>query len=174
MILALEFILRFRKPLAIVAMAATLFGFFVTGYHRGHRAAAAQWQAMYAADIAAANAATVQALNKARDAEQQAAKQVAEIEGKLHEQQVKANNDQERLLADVRSGAVGLRQRLTCPPSKPSPMPGAASSASSSDAAEKRGLQPADADFLIRLAGRADEVTRQLVSCQSILSAERQ
>lgn len=72
-------------------------------------------------------------------------------------------------IAELRDGTRRLRDRFTCPPGVPS----AAPSASGGDAAQAAGLQPEDAEFLIRLAADADDTARRLTACQQILIAER-
>ena len=117
----------------------------------------------------------ITAQGKVREAEQKAAWKVSEIESKLHEQNTKASADQAKLLNDVRSGTVSLRDRFTCPNTTDSgnSVPTVTASASIDNATEKRGLQREDAEFLVQLAGQADEVTRQLSACQAMLVQER-
>lgn len=118
----------------------------------------------------------ITAQGKVREAEQKAAQQVSEIENKLHEQNTKASDDQAKFLNDVRTGAISLRDRFTCPSTtnnSSNSVPNTAASASTDNAIEKRGLQREDAEFLISESNRADEIVRQLTSCQAMLIQER-
>lgn len=115
----------------------------------------------------------ITAQSKVREAEQKAARKVSEIESKLHEQNTKASADQAKLLNDVRSGTVSLRDRFTCPATQSIGVPATPTSTSGDHGAEKRGLQREDAEFLVSESERADEVVRQLTACQAMLVQER-
>lgn len=115
----------------------------------------------------------ITAQGKVREAEQKAARKVSEIESKLHEQNTKASADQAKLLNDVRSGTVSLRDRFTCPATQSIGVPKTTTSTSGDHGAEKRGLQREDAEFLVSESERADEVVRQLTACQAMLVQER-
>lgn len=118
--------------------------------------------------------ALAQEQSKVRAAEQKAAQQVSKIESKLHEQNTKASTDQANLISNVRSGTVSLRDRFTCPSTTTTSVPTITTSTIGNPTTEKRGLQREDAEFLVQLAGQADEITRQLGSCQAMLIQERQ
>lgn len=146
---------------------ALLFG----AYRHGVTTTETAWQARHNAELAKANQATADAQAQAREAERRGVEAVAIIEGQLHDQQQQAQADRDRLLADIDSGAVRVRDRFTCPAA--GGMPGAATSAGQRDAGKVGGLRREDVRFLVRLANEADAVTRQLQACQQILQAER-
>jgi len=82
------------------------------------------------------------------------------------------SNDQKAnaaAIASIRSGAIKLRKRFTCATSSANPVPKTADSSGVSNGQAKSGLQPADAEFLVQLADRADAVVHQLDACQAIL-----
>lgn len=74
------------------------------------------------------------------------------------------------LVAGVRDGTVRVLPRFTCPAI---PAAAARAGAGGSDASSPRGLSAADAEFLVRFAGDADDVARQLAACQAVVAADR-
>jgi prophage endopeptidase len=117
--------------------------------------------------VAKAAQAVVKQTNTARAAEHTAAVDVNHVDQKLVDSLQEANNEQTRIIADLRSGNLRLRKRLA---SSSGPV---AAGAGASDAAAQPGLQEQDAEFLVRLAGEADDVVRQLSACQSIIQIDR-
>lgn len=75
-------------------------------------------------------------------------------------------------IAGIHDGSKRLRDKFRCPtPAKqPDPVPSASTSTGINNEASGGGLQPADAEFLIRLGHEADEVVGQLTACQSRLN----
>lgn len=74
-------------------------------------------------------------------------------------------------VGDVHAGRV--RDRFKCP----TPQGGAgapAASAGLGDGGAPRGLSDADAEFLVRFAGEADDTRRQLAACQVVVRADRE
>lgn len=133
-------------------------------YNRGYDAAATH----YEAKLAAQHKAHVEAW---RAAERRSVAQMAVIDQQHQEEIQRAIQERDDIISDLRAGNLRLRERFTCPSSE---LPGAGPSASGGDAGESAGLQPADAEFLIRLAAEADEVTRQLAACQAVIRADRE
>lgn len=82
-----------------------------------------------------------------------------------------ALQNRDRVIAGLRSGTVRLREHFTCP--AVAGVPQTPAGAGASDGTEAGGLSREDAEFLVREAGRADDVVRQLTACQAILKSER-
>lgn len=151
---------------ALACCAALLFG----AYSHGVSTTDTAWQAKHNAALAKANQAAAEAQAGAREAERRAAEEINAIEGKLHDQEQAAAAERDRLLADLESGAVRLRDRFTCPAGG---VPGTAANPGQREPGKVGGLQQADVRLLVRLANEADAVTRQLQACQAILKSDR-
>lgn len=133
-------------------------------YDLGYEAAATH----YEAKLAAQHKAHVEAW---RAAERKSVEQMTVIDQQHQEEIQRAIQERDDIISDLRAGNLRLRERFTCPSPE---LPGAGPAASGGDAGESAGLQPADAEFLIRLAAEADEVTRQLAACQAVIRADRE
>lgn len=115
--------------------------------------------------------ATFEALARVR--EHQRAEEVAELYTHFHQENVNARSDTDRTIAGLRAGTLQLRERLaarTCP----GDLSGAAGAAGGAAAAGEAGLRRDDADVLVRLADRADDVARRLNLCIAIAKKERE
>jgi hypothetical protein len=88
----------------------------------------------------------------------------------LRKENERAKQDADRTIADLRRGAIRLRDRFTCK----STVPAAAGSPARSDEAGQGGFTVEDASIALRIASDGDAAIRQLTACQAILSAERQ
>lgn len=62
-----------------------------------------------------------------------------------------------------------LRDKFTCASLRGEQLPGAAPTVPAGDGEDQAGLQPADEEFLVRLAGRADLCANTLAACQDSL-----
>lgn len=141
-----------------LALAACLF--FVTLQRNDARQDFASYKA--AVIIATAKAETA-----ARESERKQAAAILAATDKLTKENDHARETVAALTADLRSGALKLRERFTCP----ARVPGAAASPGVGDEAAAGGLSGEDAEFLVSEASRADEVARQLTACQAIIGA---
>lgn len=121
---------------------------------------------LYKAEVIAA---TAKAADAARRSERLQTEAIAAATDKLTKENDHARETVAALTADLRSGAIRLRDRFTCPAA--ARVPGAAANPRGSDEAAAGGLLAEDAQFFVSEAGRADEVARQLTACQGILSA---
>ena len=166
--------------IAGIAFLAALAGLYGLIDHRGYtRGAAEVTAAVEARDnkaLAEANK-RIQALQEAARAQEQAkAAQVVAISTHYQKEISDAKVRNALLDADVRAGRLRLRD------------PGAASTAvcdrgQTSETAASPGrsdgptggqLSAASSGFLLALTGEADDVTRQLGACQSLIRADRQ
>lgn len=151
------------------AIITFLIGAFAWYHHSVYASGKAAVTAQYNADNALRLqqiAAMQMALNTAARQKQEA---IAAIDA--HYQQVMIDDQKinDATIASVRSGALKLRKRFTCPAVRANPVPKTADSSGSGNGSAKGGLQPSDAEFLIQLADRADAVVHQLDACQAIL-----
>lgn len=158
------------KVAAVLAIVLLLTG---TAYVKG-RAAAAQKFNLQLSMISLEHTKQLAAMEaSARSKEQALVQQVAAI-AYQHEEQLKdEQNKSDAVIAGLRAGTVQLRKRFACDAGSSGGVPGAAASATSGDATAGRGLQGADAEFLVREAAAADEVVLQLQACQAVVHADR-
>lgn len=77
----------------------------------------------------------------------------------------------DRTISDMRAGALQLRPELTC--RAPGSVPDTSASPGKRDAAGPGGLRAADAELLVRLADRADQLALQLQAAQAVIAADR-
>jgi hypothetical protein len=114
-----------------------------------------------------------QAKNRAQ--EQEHVQEMADLDAQHHKDMQNEIDSREHTIADLRAGTLRLRKQFTCPAATAA---GAASQAGTGtglgDGASSGGLQTADAEFLLREAGRADQVVVQLQACQDIVRKDRQ
>jgi len=151
------------------AIITFLIGAFAWYHHSVFAAGKAAVTAQYNADNALRLkqlAAMQMALNTAARQKQEA---IAAMDAQY--QQVISNDQKanDAAIASIRSGALKLRKRFTCAAASANPVPKTADSSGVSNGQAKSGLQPADAEFLVQLADRADAVVHQLDACQAIL-----
>lgn len=163
-------ILRYAPQLIIAALvAAALFG----AYRHGVTVTTTAWKLDVATQKAKADAKILEAQDAVMEAERRGAASVAIIEGRLYEQEQEAAAIQARLRDDLRTGAVRLRDRFTCPASAGG-VPGTASDSGGAVGIASGGLRADDAEFLISEARRADTVARELQACKDTLVAWRE
>lgn len=154
--------------IAVAVVAAVLFG----AYHHG----VSVTEDKYERRAAEQEAANIKALNELNDkaiaAERQHAIDLAAIDQR-HQGDLKNEIDsRDRIITDLRSGAMQLRKRFTCAPAVER-VPAVAARAGIGDAGQAGGLQREDAEFLVREASRADEVVLQLRACQGVVRDDR-
>jgi hypothetical protein len=160
------------KPVTETIIAfAVIAGLLGAGYVTGTRVANLQWQGKWSARDAADNEARTLASENARKDEQQAAENAAAIDKAYQQGAAHAKANADRIIADLHTGALKLRQSLTCTISG-ADLSNTNSATRISDAARTCGLSNADAEFLIRFAERADQVALQLRAAQAFIQAE--
>lgn len=146
----------------LLAAVALLGGVWLHGYHRADSGWEARWtaqEAVYAAERKAAE-------DAARKTEERHRAEYKAIAGRFLALQEKADEDHAATVADLRRGALRVRQRFTCPR-----VPDAAGSPEGTDGAGPRGLSPADAELLLRVGRDADEIARKLNALQDAVRA---
>jgi hypothetical protein len=137
-----------------LVVLALLWGFGHWRYNAGQADVQARWDAQEAAYALQRAEAAIAARNtEARwRAEYQA------IADRFIAEQKEADEKYQSDIAGLRSRALRVRDRLTCPSGRAEAPAGAGSVAQAGQA----GLLPEDAGFLLREAARADAVARQL------------
>lgn len=147
---------------------------FAWGKHVGTKDGKAALDSAIATLDAEHSKALASAVQAARTQEQQAAADQAAITSKLIEDLRHEKQNADATVAGLRAGAVQLRDRFTCADASPrGGVPSTSTSAAGSDATAARGLQPEDAEFLVRESSRADQVAQQLAACQAVIQSDR-
>ena len=154
----------------IIALAVCA-GLFGSGLFIGVDGANQLWQAKWSERDASDAQASALESERARADEHKAAENAAAIdkayqEG-VHDAETKAN----RIIADLHTGNLRLRQSLTCT-IRAADLSSTNSAARVTDAASACGLSTDDAAFLIRFAERADKVAEQLKAAQQFIQCE--
>lgn len=125
-----------------------------------------------------------QALTIQRERAEAAEQQTRDLEAKhrtdmaaADQRLTEALNDEraksEAAVAAVRAGTVRVRDRFTCPATGSGQLSNPGTGTGPGDGAAAHGLQSTDVEFLLRLAGEADEVAQRLKACQAIVRADR-
>ncbi len=86
------------------------------------------------------------------------ARTISDMAAKALQEQADAEQQIEALRADLRSGALRLRQRFTCQASRPAKLGAVAAAAADQQAA---GLTPEDEEALVRIAIDGDDAIRE-------------
>lgn len=78
-------------------------------------------------------------------------------------------------VAAIHDGSKRVRDKFRCPaPAKrPDPLPTPGPAPGGGDEAPQGGLQPADAEFLVRFGHEADGIVRQLTACQDYITQQK-
>lgn len=142
-------------------------GVFLAGYQYSNHTWQAKWSARDASD---AKASALES-ERARADEHKAAETAAAIDKAYQQGAAHAKANADRIIADLHTGNLRLRQSFTCTISSVS-VSSTNSAARISDAARTCGLSTADAEFLIRFAERADKVAMQLKAAQQFIQCE--
>jgi uncharacterized protein YciW len=155
------------------ALVAALLGWV---HHAGVVSTTQRLDAQYGAQIAELHADADKQhaadLEAARTSEQAHGQALTAIESNhlkaVHDEKAKFD----RTITDLRAGTLRLRDNLTCAADSSS-LPSAATGATLSLDAGKRGLQPEDVETLVRIAADADQVAHQLEAAQAVIAADR-
>lgn len=140
----------------------------------GHTAERTTWQTRENTELRTANAKIITLQTSARSIEQKHALALAAVSTHYEEELTHATKQRVADVAAVRAGTLRLRDPN--PPSiyatgnRPAETgPGAGGR----DGSEGAGLSEATAEFLLALAGDADDITRQLTACQGVIIEDR-
>lgn len=156
----------------LVALALAAAGGYARGDHDGKLSEHDQWVTREAALNADAAKKIKEAADSARAEERSKAEKQAQISTDLQAKLQEAENEKNRLAADVRAGKRKLSISARCPP-RGDPK-GAVAAPSGGRDGETRAELPVEAsDFLIGLATEADNLARQLSACQAVILSDR-
>lgn len=153
--------------------AGVLFACYWAGANRTEKLLTAQHQAQLqqiTADHAQAMADATEAMRKQ---ERQHADAMAALDAQKTRELENEKAIADATIADLRADAIRVRDKFTCGTASATAAGQAGGTTSMGDARANGGLQAADAEFLLREAARADEVTLQLQACQAIIRADR-
>jgi Bacteriophage Rz lysis protein len=148
-------------PLRVYAILAGLLitVALVLGYgHSRYNAGQADVQAAWDAKEAEYALQRAEAAIAARNTEARWRAEYQAIADRFLKEQADADENHAAVVAGLRAGRIRVRDNLTCPSGRAE----AATDAARAIAAGQTGLLPADAEFLLREAQRADAVARQL------------
>lgn len=156
----------------VLAVAAVLAALWAS-YSFGHDVASEHYQRVIAQHDADNSKALAAEQLRYRGLEQQHAADIAAID-QQHQQAIENEIiSRDRTIADLRAGAVGLRDKFTTCQRTRGAAAKAGTSTSQRDAAASIELQREDAEFLVQLASEADRVADQLRACQGVVRADR-
>jgi len=151
----------------------------IAGFFYGSSITADSLNASHKAEIQTINARNAKAVvalqSNVRALEQGRVTDMATLDKQFTERLKHEIDSKDRTIADLRAGTVQLRKRFSCDDRTAQGGTGApGTSTSLGDAGTPGGLQTEDAEFLLREAGRADEVVAQLSACQAIVRKDRE
>ena len=141
-------------------------------YTRGRNDAADKYKALMAEADKVHAQQLVATTNVYRLREQNHAAEIASIDKHYTEQLKNVQSKNKADIAALRSGTLQLQQRFVGQ-NTGSTMSTTVPCTGMGDGTGRGGLQPADAEFLVSEAGRADEIVIRLQASQQILSADR-
>lgn len=152
-----------------IAIAAFLYGSSMT---------ADRLNAIHEAQVQAVNMANAQAhaslVEQMRTKERQHADDMAALDAKYTKELTHERAEADRIIADLRTDVVRVRDEFTCAYGAAQGGAGkAGTSTSLGDGRKAGGLQKPHVEFLLSEAGRADEVVKQLQACQAIVRQDR-
>lgn len=143
------------------------------GYKHGTKIERAAWMERENKELAAANAKILKMTKEARDAEQAHASAVNKISTDLQGKADAAKSEVERLKSNSRAGTFRLRDPAAGKDSCGSGTAETGASPGERDGQKGAVISGAATEFLLQLAGEADEITVQLGACQEIIRADR-
>ena len=163
---------------AVVLIILVITALFGRGqFEHGRRTERAEWLARDNVALKQANTRIQQLEEQGRVKERQHAQDMAVAEADYQEGLKHERAAKDRVIADLRSGALRLRVAVTEANNTDNNSGNAAATlgtgTAGGDGAARAELSDAAAEFLVGLAGEADEVTRQLSACQAVVVADR-
>lgn len=156
-----------------VAALLAIIGSFFYGNHTGAKTEAAKWLKRENVELVAANAKIIEITVRNRAIEQKAAQDMTAVAVKLQKENLNGLAKKDRVIADLRSGALKLR---ICPASEAAAGvagPAVASSGQRDNAGQGAYLSRPRVETLIGIANEADDLVRTLTACQAVIQADR-
>lgn len=156
----------------LVALALASAGGYWRGSHDGKLAEHDEWVTREAKLNADAAKKIKDAAESARLEERSKAEKQAEISADLQAKLQEAENEKNRLAADVRAGRRKMSITARCPP-RGDPKGAVAASPGGRDGEARAELPVEASNFLVGLASEADNIARQLAACQAVILSDR-
>lgn len=158
----------------LIAWLASLAGVGYWQNDAGHTAERVVWQGKSITELEMDNKAVRDTEEKYRAIEQDHAAVQAGISKNYQEQLKNANQKTADLIAAARSGAFRLRDpNAIARPPRGDNLPETSASTGGHDGRASGELSATATEFLLGLAGEADNIARQLAVCQSVIRADR-
>lgn len=162
--------------LAIEALAAVAIA--IAAFLYGSSVTADRLNAIHEARVQAVNMANAQAhaalVEEMRENERQHADSMAALDAKYTKELTHEKAEADRIIADLRTDAVRVRDEFTCADGAAQGGEGkTGTSTGLGDDRKAGGLQKPHVEFLLSEAGRADEAVKQLQACQAIVRQDR-
>lgn len=164
----------FIKKVAPYVLGLALYGVcFFMGYRHGVTVTGNHYKAQIAEDRQRAAEQIAQLQQQARQAEQQTAAAMAQIDEQVQKAIENEKAKADAVIAAYGAGTVRLRDRFTCTTGSGGSVPATTTGTGQRDDTTQSGLQRTDVEFLVRIASEADELAEQLAACQSVVKADR-
>lgn len=158
--------------IAVIALIA-LIASYAWGRYDGGKINEVIWQKREA-EINAASAAKIKlAEDNVLTAERHGAEALAKASEEYQNELRKTKLQKDAVIADLRSHNRKLSIPATCPPAGGNSASAAVSPSSRRNGATRAELSDTAAEFLVSLAGEADEVVKQLTAAQKVILEDR-
>lgn len=160
--------------IGVALVAALVYAYGRQQFGLGEQAERSAWLARENTALTTANTRIKTLEEKARATEHQHGQDMAAASAQYQKDLTHEKATRDRVIADLRSGALRLRVPVTCAISTAGDSTAAAgASAAGRDGETRAELSGAAAEFLVGLASEADEVVHQLTACQAVVTADR-
>lgn len=158
----------------LIGAAAAIYVFGASRYEDGRIAERGKWQKLENTELAAANARIIKLESDARQLEREHAAAMTQASATYQESMQHEKATRDRVIADLRSGALRLRVDLASRQGAAGDPAGATGAAAGRCDGEARAeLSVSASEFLVGLAAEADAVVHQLAACQAVVIADR-
>lgn len=158
----------------VVAFVVSNIGMYVMGKSDGRTDERAAWMERELVQREAYAKKERELQDAYRKKEQESARDMAAVSAAYQRELNHANAAKDRALADLRAGRLRLRDPgARSQPPCGSGLPEAGAGAAGRDGEARGELSGATAEFLVALAGEADQVARQLAACQAVVIEDR-
>ena len=160
--------------LLVAAVSGAIYAYGQQQFGLGEKAERTAWLTRENTTLTKANARIKELEDQARAREREHAQDMAAASAKYQEDLKHEKAAKDRVIADLRSGALRLRIPVTCPNAAGGSGTAAPGSGTVGRDGETRAELSVEAsEFLVGLASEADEVVHQLTACQVVVSADR-
>lgn len=160
--------------LVVAAVALAIYAYGQQQFGLGEQAERSAWLKRENAELTMANAKIKTLEEEYRKREAQHATDMAAVSTKYQQELAHVKADKDRVIADLRSGALRLRIAVAAArPGGGSAAAATGTAAAGCDGEARAELSGAASEFLVGLANECDEVTHQLAACQAVIVKDR-